>query len=339
MINLNDLKLIDPEGGYELNGEKKWWTDLVYENAYEIVKDRKFPIVIPSYNSPNLIVLKSFLSRFTDEENYPIFILTRESQKSDYIEANKKHKFVQVISAPDEMIDSLGKTREFINQWAYDMKYYHVFMCDDDVRALCYTNRFVTEDGDKRSKYVKSGDCSPARIFAMWQLAVEKYEEKFGNLLISATYPVSFSWKAEYCTPNFSALLYRGNFNQIFCVNVKEAIEKDIHYHDNREVGHEDIDFLLQGLKNNCQVVTFGFLCYSVDAMDLGTFTEYGSTLLERMQTQQDLMKKTWGDYEYVKYIEKFGRSEVRADLRAYRKNNNITNYKLNIWNNGDMLT
>lgn len=34
-----------------------WWTDRMYKECYDIVKDRKFPVTIPGYNRPSLPTL------------------------------------------------------------------------------------------------------------------------------------------------------------------------------------------------------------------------------------------------------------------------------------------
>ena len=34
------------------------WTNDFYESAYKVVKDRKYPIIIPSYNRPDCLFLK-----------------------------------------------------------------------------------------------------------------------------------------------------------------------------------------------------------------------------------------------------------------------------------------
>ena len=62
-----------------------FWTEELYEKAYNIVKDRKYPIIIPSYNRPQPIVLDKFFNDFTEEYNWPIYFIVRKSQEEEYI--------------------------------------------------------------------------------------------------------------------------------------------------------------------------------------------------------------------------------------------------------------
>ena len=59
----------------------KHWTNDFYNNAYDIVKDRLFPIVIPSYNRPDNTFLKWYEKHHVPGYEYPIYIVVRQSQK------------------------------------------------------------------------------------------------------------------------------------------------------------------------------------------------------------------------------------------------------------------
>lgn len=76
---MTGYNLIDPVGQYEKDGETQWWTKILLENAYDLVKDHKYPILIPSYNNPSPPAVEGFLSQMDDTYNYPIILFVRKS--------------------------------------------------------------------------------------------------------------------------------------------------------------------------------------------------------------------------------------------------------------------
>lgn len=307
-----------------------WWTNVILDNAYEIVEDRKYPILIPTYNNPNPPAVQGFLSRMDEQYNYPIILFVRDSQKNDYISANR-HPYVTVVSAPDEYIDSAGKARWYSLKWLYLNGYHHAFSFDDDALDLGLTERGFTGKGDPKSQAIKHIN-NIAKVLAVWQLSMEKLEEQYNNVILTGVYPLGFSWKEEYCQLDQSALLYRGNLNQVVCLNVNNLLQNGITYRDNRICGHEDIDLILQGLQKNMLVATFPFIWYSTPPMDVDNFSYFGKTMEDRFKAQQELMLKSWGEESYATFKDKRGLAQVSINFRKYRKDNGINEYVINLF-------
>ena len=158
--------------------EEKWWTHELYDNAYDIVKDRKYPVLIPSYNNPNPNAVKGFLSKMDDEYNYPIILFVRESQYDEYVKSNE-HPYVTVVKYKDELINSAGKARHWSLKWLYKNGYTHAFSFDDDLQDISYSIRGYTGKGDPKSLVI--GSVNIAKVLAMWQLSVEKLEKLYDN--------------------------------------------------------------------------------------------------------------------------------------------------------------
>lgn len=324
-----------PEIDFENEFDKKWWTYQLYEKAYELVQDHKFPVLIPSYNNSNPVAVRGFLSKMDENFNYPIIIFVRDSQKSAYIEANT-HPYVTVVSMPDEMIDSAGKARRWSLKWLYDNGYDHAFSFDDDALDIVYTQKAYTANGEIKNAVVKSDNV--ARVLAMWQLAMEELERRYDRVVLTAPYGVGFGWKMEYGFCDQSALLFRGNLNQTVCLNVKNLIENGITYYDNRVCGHEDIDLVLQSLQKNMVVATLPFINYAVPPMDVANFSAFGTTMEDRMKAQQAIMKERWKDYEYVTYKDKRGQAQVVPNFRKFRKDFGYQDNVIDLWQHGKLI-
>lgn len=329
---MSNYQIINEQGLCEDSETKEqiWWTKLALDKAYDIVKDRKFPILIPTYNNPNPPAVRGFLSKMDENYNYPIILFVRDSQKQAYIDANN-HPYVTVVSAPDEFIDSAGKARRYSLKWLYTNGYTHAFSFDDDALDIGMTERGWTGKGDPKSAAIKDID-NIAKVLAVWQLSMETLEQKYPNVMLTGVYPIGFSWKEEYCSLDGSALLYRGNLNQVVCLNTKNLIENAVTYRDNKDCGHEDIDLIFQGLEKDLLVATFPFIWYSTPPMDVANFSSFGSTLEDRFRTQQELMKNNWGDYPYAIFREKRGLSQVVVNFRKYRKDKEINEYVLDLF-------
>lgn len=324
-----------PKYDFESEDDNKWWTKVLHDKAYDIVKDRKFPILIPSYNNPNPPAVKGFLANMDEEFNYPIIIFVRESQYDEYVEANK-HPYVTVVGFKDDLIIGAGNARRWSLKWLYDHGYHHAFSFDDDALGIGMTEKGYTGKGDLKSQAIK--DTNISKVLAAWQLSMEELEKRYNNLVLTGVYPIGFSWKPEYCWSDQSALLYRGNLNQVVCLNVKNLIENGITYKDNKECGHEDIQLILESLEKDMLVATFPFIWYSVPPMDVANFSDFGTTMKDRFHAQQQLMKNNWENCPWVTFREKRDLDQVNINFRRYRKDKNISNYVIDIWNNGNLL-
>lgn len=213
-----------PDIDYENDSNKIWWTRRLCDYAWNEVKDRKFPITIPSYNRFNPNILNGMLKDMDDEYNYPIFIFVRESQKDEY-EKNINHPFVTIVSFPDNLINNAGAVRRAILKWSYTHGYESIFSFDDDLLNIQITEKGFTGSGELKSKVVP--DMNICKVLAAWQLAMEHAENLY-DVVLSGAMPMGFSWKQEYCFKDQSMLLYRGNLNQAVCINVKRLIDNKI---------------------------------------------------------------------------------------------------------------
>lgn len=330
MFNKQDFK-----NSHGLLNNGNWWTTEFLNKAYDVVKDRKFPILIPSYTNtakskdfcPSAV--RGFLSNMDDDFNYPIILFVRRSQYEDYKSANN-HKFVTIIPFKDELINSAGNARRWSLKWLYDNGYNHAFSFDDDASGIGMTEYGITGAGDPKSKAIKTTNVS--KVLACWQYSMEKLEEKYNNVVLTGVYPIGFSWKESYCWMNESALLYRGNLNQVVCLNVENLIKNNIIYKDNRECGHEDIQLILESLEKDMVVATFPFIWYSTPPMDVVNFSEFGSTMKDRFARQQELMMSNWKDCPWVSFRDKRDLPQVVINFRKYRKDKNIENCAINLF-------
>lgn len=327
---LDNYRVENPHGLLSnSSGDNIWWTEAMMDKCYDLVKDRKFPILIPSYNNPNPPAVRGFLSGMNEEFNYPIFIFVRESQEKSYKEENK-HPYVTIVPYKDSLIDSAGKARLWSLKWLYKMGYENAFSFDDDALGIGLTKYGVTGKGDPKSEAIKNANIS--KVLAVWQYSMEIANEKFG-VGISGIYPCGYGWKAEYCWMDESILLYRGNINQLVCLNVERLIDNGIRYFDNKECGHEDIDLIFQCLEKNIPVCTFPFINYSTPPMDCANFSVFGNTMTERFRAQQKLMIDKYGkDYPYATFRNKKGLDQVVINFRKYRKDKGITKYVLGLF-------
>ena len=316
----------------------RWWTLDEYDKCYDIVKDRKFPITIPSYNRPSPNIINNMLNskNMNDNINYPIFVFVRDSQKDEYESNIGNHPYVTIVSFPDRLISNAGAARRMILKWLYSNNYDGAFSFDDDLLNIQITERGYTGKGDPKSKVIP--DTNICKVLAMWQVAMENAMNKY-NVVLSCGMPMGFSWKAEYCTREQSMLWYRGNLNQAVCFSTKRLIENGIYYKDNSEVGHEDIQLVAEINKKNIElgdnklsVCTFPFLAYSVPPMSCENFGNFGSTMEDRFRSQQKLMIDNWEGTPWVNFREKRGLCQVVINWRRYRKDIGVTDYIFDIF-------
>lgn len=342
-VNVKWFPEYDYEFDYEdinksSNGE--WWTLEAYEKCYNIVKDRKFPITIPSYNRPNPNILSNMLNNMNDEYNYPVFIFVRDSQKEEY-ENSINNKFVNIISFPDKYIGNAGASRRMILKWLYSNGYDCAFSFDDDLLNIQITERGFTDKGEPKSKVVSNTNI--AKVLAMWQLAMEEATKKY-NVVLSCGMPMGFSWKMEYCMREGSMLWFRGNLNQAVCFSTKKLIENGIIYKDNDKVGHEDIQLVAEINKKNIELgnnemttCVFPFLAYSVPPMSCENFGNFGSNMEDRFRNQQKLMINNWNGTSWINFREKRSLCQVIINWVKYRKEIGVENYIFDIFEGVDI--
>lgn len=324
----------NPDIDYEDHNGDIWWTQELYNKAYDVVKDRKIPIIIPSYNRPNIpSVMEGFLSDMDEYYNYPIYVFVRMSQYEDYINQVGRMNYVTIVGIDDEHMIGAGAARRMSLQWMYDHGYNTVFSFDDDLIKITYTVPSVTGKGDPKSEYVR--DVNISRILAMWQLSMEKaIRDK--NVMIGGVMPMVFSWKDGYCSSDNSMLWYRGMPVQAVCLNVKGLIESGLQYGENEECGHEDVDLIIRIIDSGNSICTFPFIAYSSEPLSVDNWDF--DDLTERFKHQQDLLRKNHGDKDWVRFSDKRGLPQVSVNWNKARKKFGIKDYVFDIWENGNLL-
>lgn len=343
----------------DLDKNRKWWTHEFYENAYEIVKDRKYPICLPCYNRPDVpAILNLGTNKYTDDCYYDWYLFVRESQYKTYSDYwdDEKHKeyrkYIHIVPTVDTEIDSAGKVRATIQKWAHKNGHKGIFEIDDDTELLTYVYDGFKENGDPKSEYRavrvnnkmgNSMEVNSARVFAMWQLAMEEAIER-NNVVISCGMPIAFCWKNEYCQQNGSYQLSRGAMTQVVCFNVEELVKSDIWHKHNPEVGFDDIDFTIRCLEAGKNVCCFPWLVEKCEPMGQGAIV---GDLKERFIKNNNKLKENHGSSEkasWIKFREKRDLDQCCIYFPGVRKMQlakgfwKDDKYQFNIYNNGELI-
>ena len=319
--------------------ESDFWTNKLYNMAYERVKDRQYPLVIPSYNRPDNKMTKYIYEHTIDEEPWDIYVVVRASQKEMYEQAEyfkKCNGKIKLLPFPDETINDLGKVR------VETIKYFSgkkdcIFMIDDDTLDITYTVPYTRKSGAQISMSVTDKfighNTNFARILAMWQVAMEETLKKHDNVIISCPMIAGFSWAPNFCDPENSLKIMSGAQACCMCINVKACNKYDITFRTNKGNGHEDKDFVIRAIQKGCMTAEYRWLAYYSD----GLGTDFlNSGIAERMAKQHDEMYANFKDVDYVKFIiDRKGLKNVRVNWsRATKFYNNLTGENINKTNN-----
>ena len=186
-----------------------------------------------------------------------------------------------------------------------------------------------------------SMDVNSARVFAMWQLAMEE-SIKRDNVVISCGMPIAFCWKNEYCQQAQSYQLSRGAMTQVVCFNVEELTKSGIYHKHNPEVGFDDIDFTIRCLEAGKNVCCYPWLVEKCEPMGQGAIV---GNLQERFIKNNNILKQNHGDKpSWVKFREKReldqcciyfpGVRKMQVE-KGFWKNNE---YQFNIYENGKLI-
>lgn len=303
-----------------------WWTDELYDRAYDKVKDKKYPIFIPSYNRPNPITVSELL-KMDNEYNYPIFLIVRQSQKDNYINSNE-NKYVKIISVEDNLISNSGLTRNMCVSIASNMGFKKIFMFDDDIKSIGYLVQGHTKSGDLKSDASKSDNIS--KIIAMWQYAMEIASNKY-NVALSSVGFRSNSWTADKCIKSNAMKLVGGHVGQVCCIDINKFNMLDINYRDNKICGHEDTDIEIRLIKEKIPTCIFQFL--DCEATSMSSDNWGYDNMVARLKSQYDIMFNNFKDLGFVKFFEdKRGLSRVSLNWIRARKYLGIGNYVIDIF-------
>lgn len=279
--------------------ESDFWTNKLYNKAYDVVKDRKFPIVIPTYNRPENKFIQWATSTFTDDENWPIYLVVRESQVEQY-EASpyvKDFDYVHVIGFTDSEIDDIGKVRKKIVEH-FSKTEDCVFMFDDDITGFTYTAPFKRASGSNISMSVKPK--STARVFAMWQLAMETAMSKRDDLIISNAMIAGFNWMPDFCDEEQSIRFMSGPQTLAVCINLKTFNKYNLNYRTLIGNGHDDVDLLIRALLAGCTSCEFRWLSYQ--SPGIGTDILNFASVEQRFKQQYDEMYAHYSEVDFVKW-------------------------------------
>jgi len=136
-----------------------------------LLKDLKISVFIPSYRRAG----KVKTSNLFDEDDYTVVV--RQSEEQEYRDYHKN-----VISFPDEEIDTLGKTRQKILDYAEG----NVLQVDDDVKKFVALNEESARTLSKEETYAFIADTFQIVEdlgLSLWSLAptpdVRKYSREF----------------------------------------------------------------------------------------------------------------------------------------------------------------
>lgn len=335
-----------PMYDFENDHKKDWWTTELYNHAYEIVKDRKFPVTIPCYNRPSLPTLRNLgVANYTDDCNWDFLLIVRESQYEMYHEATKQYKYVQIITFPDEVINCAGAARRTMQKWLFSHGYKGTFQMDDDVEMLTYALPGIRKDGFAKTDYAQR--VHSARVLAMWQIMSE-YAFQNHDACITCGMPVGFSWKPEYCREYGSYRPLFGACTQVVCFNIPKLVKEGIFHRNNNLVGFDDIDFTLRVIESGNLMVGLPSIIYGVEALGGGEGNVIPfEKLQERFVTNQNKLKSLHGDKPYVSYRVKRNLDQVciswqRARtffIEHYGYSPDLVKYMFHdVWNNGELL-
>jgi hypothetical protein len=319
--------------------ESDYWTNKLYNMAYERVKDRKYPLIIPSYNRPDNRMTKYIYEHTIDSEPWDIYVVVRASQKEAYENAEyfkKCNGKVKLLAFPDKDIDDLGKVRVEVVKYFTD-KVDCVLMMDDDVNDIAYTAPYTRASGAKISvsitdKFVGK-TMNFSRIMAMWQVAMEETIKIHDNVIISCPMIAGFSWAPDFCDPELSLKVMSGAQACCMCVNLNACKKYDINFRTNKGNGHEDKDFTIRAIQKGCMSAEFRWLAYYSD----GLGTDFlNSGIAERMAKQHDEMYANFKDVDFVRWIiDRKGLKNVRINWsRATKYHNKLTGDDINKNNN-----
>jgi len=276
-----------------------FWTNHFYNKAYDVVKDRKWPIVIPSYNRPDNLFIKWANNFMTEEKNYPIIFVVRKSQEEMYKNAEyiKGKSWISILAFEDDKIDDIGKVRKAIVAELHN-KYPIIFMSDDDVSTICHSIYRLMESGSEKSQAIRIADGS--QVMAMWQIGMEYGMKKY-NMVMSSGLTQGFSFMKPFSDVETSICLMKGLPTNICCLDIQTIFNNGINFGSIKQVGHDDLDLLIKCLDKKLIVGSFQWLTYST--APIGTTCFCFDTVQKRFTYQQQQMIQNHGDKAWVKAV------------------------------------
>lgn len=233
----------------------------------------------------DLTVLNTLSKNKTINFNFPIKLLTRSSQKEAYEKIIKHYQNffenLELITEEDNVISDQGKVKQYEIQTSLKEGYEHIFQFDDDITSLKYKT--------------KTGD--PESVINDWlkeHLKLTKSDKSY--IMSSLMKDISTS------KPTKEHEKFTGSCVQCLLTNIKRLSNTNIKYESCTEVGHEDVDFNAQIIKEGMSFYRFNNFIYATEPLNTDTFK--WNSLQERFTDQRNLFKLKWGNkYPWIKYV------------------------------------
>lgn len=289
--------------------DSNFWTNDFYKTAYEKVIN-KSPIVIPSYNRPECEFLKWFNNNLVAGEEWPIKVVVRESQKELYESSPliKNNDYIEVVTFEDSKIDDIGKTRQAIVEYFSKTEHF-IFMTDDDNTNVSYLVPYLRKSGNRISYSIEK--ISPGRVFAMWQLAMEKACKIRNDVIMSGITNNSYSWVYSKCDEDKSITYMISNCAVLVALNLDNCKKFNVNYRTIKGNGHDDTDFMVRAILAGGVTVGFRWLAYKTAPLENTVIK--AKSLEERFAQQSKEMKDNFSNVDFIKF-NKIKANDVELD-------------------------
>lgn len=301
--------------------DSNYWTNDFYDKAIDHI-EKKYPIVVPSYNryEDNYFLDLVAKNRIPD---WPIFFVTRESQKDLYMK-NYGDLPITFLSFKDEEINDIGKTRHKIIEYFTEQGYDNIFMLDDHCKLVTKVvgKNSLDPDNIKYKYLIDSKKKNMSNMFAMWQLTHDYLLKEYPGCWITQSYFADFIFDPKYgdnCSFSLGAMA-----SISVCINLNKLKQYNLNYLSVHETGHEDIDLIIRAMDYKLYPIAIKYLNAVVYH---GIESEVKKSLkiadnIDRVKYQN---KKLYDMYKDTNpYVTLNKNDGLRIQWRRFFKDNNI---------------
>lgn len=277
----------------------KYWLIDFYNCAYENVTN-KIPVVVPSYNRyENNLFLDNV--RKNMHEDWPIYVVVRQSQKKLYEKHYGDLANVTFVAFKDEDINNIGKTRIKIVEY-FTKRFDNIITVDDDLTMVVKTKAKSTNPTYKipEKLFLNKKLNDPARIFAMWQLCHEHLITKYEGCYCTYAYIDNFVIDLAY-SENRSYNM-GGKAICAVCLNLKRMKKHKLNYLSSTETGHEDIDLIIRAMDHKMYPISIKCIAFHGCISNVSVITRDMNfkTVKERVLYQNKLLVTKYSSNPYV---------------------------------------
>ena len=293
-------------------------SQLLYEYAKEHIPDRDVPpILVPSYNRPDAVILQ----RLEKEPELPLILCIRREQEELYSRWKGKCAFLLLDNVHD-----IAETRaEIIRLTAPYLS--QAFMFDDDINELDYLIPSLTKNGIESMRTSKLNTGYTPRyidVLKMWLCLIEQSDPR---LTLSTLAYRPDSWHLK----NKNAEMRYNNGACIQCVhlNLKNLQFAGINYKPHSMVGNEDYALQFDIMSNGLLTAVFTDLMYGCPAVNShpgGCENANGySDATERYRWYVSCAKSYYGNHPGIKYTKtrRTGIESVKFNWRYWQNEHN----------------